>query len=670
MKGVKKYTFCKVLYKSLLLVLLFVVMPNDLFSQSNGDYRSRRDGTWNDVNDWQIYNNGWRNANAGDGYPGQNAAGANVTIRNRHNLTLNVTPANSIASLTIDSDDRSTDLTCDNGMSLNVTGAITLDPSTQNNQHAGLYVNNGNITCGSLVSWNSNNNRRDCRVRINTGTLTVTGDINMGNNTNRNDLTFIGAGTLQIGGDITSIGTYNPNYNGCTVELNGTGAQNLSTYTYHHLNLSGAGPFSALGNITVNGDFSAAGQINTTNNFTLNGTTSCGGSFNATGGTITYTNSTLNVLAGTYNNLTKNGGGTSALCGNVNVSNTLNLSSGIIRLGGYNLTISNTGAGAITGTFSATNMIETDGTGYLVKQSSTNAGFSIVYPIGSGGYYTPMDLTNGITASYTGTADISVRAVSGGVTPTVLRKYWEVLSRNITSITSVYPLFTYNVAEVDGVQATYDPWFRLSGGSWAAPANPTATGANPFGSSNETNLAGEWTAGTIPPADITTYYSYQSGDWNSISTWTHDPGGTTQTATDLPDDIDRVVILSGRTVTLPADIATLSLDVTINDGGSLDQATYQFTSGLAALRGQGIFKLASTNFPVVTTNAFVATGGGTTEYYNASSFTLPAAQTEYNNLTINSPGNTATQLSNLTLNGDLNIKTGTFQINDGTATRR
>ena len=166
------------------------------------------------------------------------------------------------------------------------------------------------------------------------------------------------------------------------------------------------------------------------------------------------------------------------------------------------------------------------------------------------------------------------------------------------------------------------------------------------------------------------FYSYQSGNWSDVSTWTKDPSGTTQTATSIPGDDDFIVILDGRTVTLDANIASENMDITIRQNGIIDMSTYQFTNGLKVLQGSGILQLASINFPVVTNNFFVASGGGTTEYYNASDFTLSAGQTEYNNLQINAPGVTATQLSDLQLNGDLIVKAGTFRINDNTSTAK
>ncbi len=106
----------------------------------------------------------------------------------------------------------------------------------------------------------------------------------------------------------------------------------------------------------------------------------------------------------------------------------------------------------------------------------------------------------------------------------------------------------------------------------------------------------------------------------------------------------------------------------MSSGAFLDQSIYLFSSGLASLSGQGNLRLASANFPVVTTNTLVDAGGGTVEYYNASDFTLPVSQSTYNNLTINTGSATATQMSNITLNGNLYLKSGTMRINDNTST--
>jgi len=97
-----------------------------------------------------------------------------------------------------------------------------------------------------------------------------------------------------------------------------------------------------------------------------------------------------------------------------------------------------------------------------------------------------------------------------------------------------------------------------------------------------------------------------------------------------------VVILTGRTVSLQAINSTQNLDITINNGGILDQSTYNFTNTLAALRGNGSLKLSSSSFPAATINTFVSTDGGITEYNNSG--TMSATQATYYHLVIRSSG--------------------------------
>jgi hypothetical protein len=171
----------------------------------------------------------------------------------------------------------------------------------------------------------------------------------------------------------------------------------------------------------------------------------------------------------------------------------------------------------------------------------------------------------------------------------------------------------------------------------------------------------------------TTWYSYQSGSWDDPEIWTTEPGGTTKVnpGNSVPGNGDAVVILPSRTVTLRnGNVTSTGLDITIQAAGILDDSIYVFSSALSGLHGQGTIKLKTGNFPSATLNTFTQEGGGTTEFYNTSDFTLPLTQGVYNNLTINCTGFTATQAGNIIVNGDLKIQSGTFQINDGTANRR
>lgn len=168
---------------------------------------------------------------------------------------------------------------------------------------------------------------------------------------------------------------------------------------------------------------------------------------------------------------------------------------------------------------------------------------------------------------------------------------------------------------------------------------------------------------------VNKYYSYKSGSWKDVTTWTHDPSGTTQVGNSLPTAYDEVYVLSGRHVHLATDVNATNIKLIVNSGGILDLATYQLTGTLASLSGQGTLRLASAFFPAAADNAFVLAGGGTVEYYNGTDFVFPNSQATYNNLVLHAPGVTATQKRNLVLNGDLLVRAGTFRINDNANTR-
>ncbi|BDX37481.1 hypothetical protein CYCD_08360 [Tenuifilaceae bacterium CYCD] len=708
-------------------LLLMLGLHSFSFGQTVGDYKTRQAGDWTDRTDWQRWDgDSWEIPTAGQGYPGQNAGTGVVTILN--NISLNETPANPIGALVIGANLTPTNAS----ITMTISGDFSISAGTftlATNNKVGTYYVGGNFSFSggtitetsssttSTIYFNGNKTQtytrsggtisNNIRFTVNSGTNLDVGTsiINGAGLFTLNSgatLTTAHANGLDITGNIQTTGGRIFN-SGASLVFNGAVAQNIGTFaatTAGQINnltinnasgvtlnttsiqtingnlniINGALIFSntartitVAGNVTGSGTLDMTGAAHTLNiggaNSTFTGTLTAQST-----STIRYNGLSQTVFGSNgYQNLIIAGGGTKTLQGNVAVQNVLTLTSGVVQLGDYNLTLANTAAGAITGTYSATNMIETNSSGVLVKQGNSNASFAIVYPVGSGGYYTPMSLTGGLTATYTGTATLSVRAVSAFIATGILSKYWDVNTTNM-SITSGYPLFTYNINEADASQASYIPWYK-SGSTWVNPPNPTAAGVNPFGSTSTAQIAGWWTAGASAPPKK--YYSYQSGSWNTATTWTTDPSGTTLVGSAIPAINDEVVILSNRVVTLPADITTGGLKVIINDGGVLDMATYQFTNTISSLSGQGFLKLASANFPTVTINSFVDIGGGTTEYYNIASFTLKAAQLTYNNLVINtSVGVTATQLNNLTLNGNLHVKQGTYRINDNTVARR
>lgn len=460
-------------------------------------------------------------------------------------------------------------------------------------------------------------------------------------------------GTLDLSTNLNTV-----NYSGTTAQtIAGVGAGPGLTLNFYNLTISNARTTNSItfwnnNTIGISNVFSLTATFTTGNYITTLNTIN----FNGTTQNIPALQSAANVA---YTNLTISGGSTKTLAASTSVSGVLDLSSGVLELSNYNLTLTNNAAAAITGSFSSTTMISTSGTGYLIKNA---ASLQSLNPIGSGGNYSPMTLTS--IAPATGT--FSIRAVPTGLNSAYINKYWDF----ITSLggKTITATFQYDPTELNGATqgVVYLPVPPGTTVQTPPTTGTTSFGANSFTITGNTAFtSGYWTMG-----GNANYYSYQTGDWNTASTWTTDPSGTLQIGTTIPGYNDNVYVLTGRTVSLSSNITTSCLNVTINSGGTLDLSTYAFSSGLTSLSGQGTFKLASTSFPTVATNNFVTSSGGTTEYYNAASFTLPITQTTYNHLTINTSGNIATQLSNLTLNGNLYVRAGTFQINNNAATTK
>ncbi len=445
--------------------------------------------------------------------------------------------------------------------------------------------------------------------------------------------------------------------------------------------------------ITVSNSLSGAGDINmtnTTHNLILNGPDNVIGSLttDANNSSVTYTRngdqSIFNSVS--YRNLVLGGSGIKSIIGGVRVLNSLTMSAAgnyYLNLGNNDFKISS--AATLTGTFSATRYIITGGTGVLIKEGTTTAQLRTsmntngLFPVGSGGYYTPYQL-NSLTGTIVGTSSISIRAVASRQ-PNVpyfnnaLTKYWEIETANIT-VTSANAQFSFNASEVIGSVAGYVPrvWDGLTLSAGSGGSTPSTPGSNPFFVNNNTFLAGSWTA--VDPTIRAALYSYQSGDWSSANTWTTDPSGNTLVSPMVPGAGDQVIILNGRTVT--TSVSRTVGSVTINSGGVLDLGASTGHS-FGPIAGEGRMRLTTTSLPSGNYLSFVSSTGGTIEYYNlgASPVTLSTTQTTYNNLEINNStaSNTVTILnSDLVVNGNFSLnKTGsannTFTIGSAATSR-
>ncbi len=163
-----------------------------------------------------------------------------------------------------------------------------------------------------------------------------------------------------------------------------------------------------------------------------------------------------------------------------------------------------------------------------------------------------------------------------------------------------------------------------------------------------------------------TWYSYQSGNWTTPTSWTLDGGVfplLVNPSSEIPTTTDNVVVTSGRTITMDINNAQVN---SIEVIGTLDLAA---TTGhnFVTISGSGRIKLggAVDNFPLGTATDFASSAIGGTLEINGTGISLNQART-FNNIEVNmtSSVNVATLENNYVLNGSLIINNGILKFND------
>ncbi len=673
------------------------------FSQTAGDYRTSTNGNW-DNNIWQRYNgSSWVAATT---YPGESTGTGTVTIR--HAVTFSVNPPNPLGGLAIEANLSSNR----NDAVLNITGDLVITAGTLNctnngNRELTISVGGSFTMSGGTLTENGNYGEiifngsgtqvfsktggtisNEMRFSVSSGVILDMGtsvlDGSSGSFTLNDGAGLITAhpqgisssgntGSIQVSGTRSFSTSADYTYDGTTSQVTGTGLPS----SVRNLAASNTAGVSLTSSVTVaetldlaSGSFSVGA-----NTLILNGPAISG-----TPGNLTTTSASSLVFGGSsagvsvpasvtsLNNLTINNTAGVGINSNITLASggVLTLSSGILNAGSYTIAVTNTDVSSVTGSENSFIDVTTGSLQRTLPSGLSGTGNNYLFPVGEGGTYHAINLID-VNTGATGPvlkASVSPTGAVNGDNSTISSvdpRYWSLLNINGGNFTR---------ASIELFEGGLDDTKTI--GTAPAPAGNYSTiggtpGASSIVSQAVTNPGQYFAIGTL---NYDVFYSYRSGNWNDPFTWTSDPSGTLQIGNQAPGINAIVVILTDRTVTLTQNVTEPGLSVTIVSGAFLDQATYRFTSGLASLSGQGTFRLASANFPAVTANTFVDAGGGTAEYYNSSNFNLPAAQAVYNNLVINTSGAIATQLSGLAINGNLDIKSGTFRINDNTSTAK
>lgn len=388
----------------------------------------------------------WTAANWGGGLP---ASGDGCTITPTGNLTITGVPTVSISSLTISASNYTVTLQSSSASTITLTSSTTT-----------FYINS-NLTLGNYVSINCNADNVNATLNIAAGktfnvganSFTFKGGIISNNTTNKIDNAAGGVVTFnRYGNQAIPRGTYNG-----TLVLGGSGVKTWQGYTSTTCNgtllytgtatTSGTGGISVSNTTTVEYAGSGAQTINQADYDYLDapGVLKINNTF---GVTLAYSRKAM----------------------------TLNMAAGLLNLGNYNLTLT-TGSAVAGSPFSATKMVRTNGTGYLINTYATGGSFT--YPIGESSNYTPVSLSlSNNTASGTVGARVTNSTHPNMNTPVApisyLSRYWSFNSNGLGTNYSYTGTFSYPSANISGTESQLkysvwntSSWFQHDAGSSA-----------------------------------------------------------------------------------------------------------------------------------------------------------------------------------------------------------
>ena len=205
-----------------------------------GTCTSKASAAWNLASTWNAGCNG-----GGAGIPG---AGDNVTISSGNQVTVT---ANAAATTVTLANGNNTTLTINAG-TLAVSADVTFSSATNTNRTRRIQVASGaQLTIGGNLVINNGNQASDVAdLQIAGGaTVVITGSVTY-TTTVAPSITFTGAGSFSVAGDLSNGMTFTQSTG--TVTYNGGGAQNLGNYTYYNLVISKSGGIAtATGNASA-----------------------------------------------------------------------------------------------------------------------------------------------------------------------------------------------------------------------------------------------------------------------------------------------------------------------------------------------------------------------------------------------------------------------------------
>lgn len=394
----------------------------------------------------------------------------------------------------------------------NSTASLTIQPKI-NFKEDDYYVSNFGIV---TLQYNGIASQRELDSEKNNNYWTN----QSGSTLNYGGLTDI----FDTKGDLYASATNN------TVNYNGAGNQNIitpSSSTYYNLTTGSSGTKTVQGALDVNGNISIEGTSDFSsngNNITLAGNWDNVSTFTPSTSKITfdgtsdqYINSTSSQAESYYQLTVNKSTGDLYMTANsdVTITNSLDLTNGLIYIGSSNLIIN---ASTTVLNYSDNSFVNTNSTGYLRKLWSSPGSF--IYPVGDGTQLTQFSLQI-FSASFGAGAYAEIN-VSGnkhsetGTTENFIDRFWDLPVSGITSPTYNFTAY-YLDDDVNGDESTvyaqkFDTeWeaFNLANTANNTLSGNLATSFSKFGGFDELITL---------PVELTKFEAEQIDDFNYL-TW-------------------------------------------------------------------------------------------------------------------------------------------------------
>lgn len=414
-------------------------------------------------------------------------AGDAVTIATGHTVT--VDGADACASITVAAGAATySAITISGTNRLTVSGTITINAVTKKNKVVSFAVGTGTLNAANIILAGSANedkqgeneqgeDEQGCALTVSSGTINVTGDITFSGKVGSPQLTFTGAGTLNLGGNLGTGGTFTKGTG--TVTYNGGSAQTVGALSYNNLTMSGAGTKNAAGSVTVGATLTNGSTLDMAG-FTLTlgtTTTNTSGTIRFSGATngkainsgrIEYYGTLQTVATGTYYNLTLSGSGAKTT-----ISVTVNSI----------LTIAGTATASAAPTYNGSSPLVYAGD--TAQTTGSELPVTMVQPV-------IINNSNGVVLSGATTMNGTLTFTAGNLS---------LGSNNLTLGGTVSGAAAGKCIVTDGSGGVSSS--MTNGGSFLFPVGPTTTTYNPVSITNNTGLTSAYTArvavGENPP---------------------------------------------------------------------------------------------------------------------------------------------------------------------------